>query len=137
MSRSMETTRVVVVDDDRRARSGLAALLATWPEIEVVGLAADGADAVRMCAEHEPDVVILDAIMPVLDGVEAARRIRREHPAMGIVLLTLYGSLEHDARDAGVDAFIMKSEAVDEVAAAVLRAAGRRSDAAGSARELV
>jgi len=129
--------RVVVVDDDGRARSALAAMLATWDEIEVVGRAADGEEAVRLAAELEPDAVVLDAIMPVLDGVAAARRIRRAHPSMGILLLTLYGSLERDAREAGVDTFLLKSDAVDEVAEAILRAAGRRAPASAPVRELV
>lgn len=137
MAAEGRTLRVVVVDDDRRARSALAAMLATWPELEVVALAGDGAEAVRLCDEQIPDAVVLDAIMPVLDGVAAARQIRRAHPAIGIVLLTLYGSLEHEARAAGVDVFLLKSEAVDEIAAAVLRAVGRRPRAGAKVREQV
>ncbi len=123
--------RIVVADDDWRAREALVALLQTWPGFDVVGRADDGAQAVELVAELEPDVVVLDAIMPRMDGLEAARRIRRDRPSVGLILLTLYGALETEAVEAGFDAFLLKSDAIDVIAMAVQQAAGRRpTDAA-------
>ncbi|GAA2325859.1 hypothetical protein GCM10010416_49120 [Streptomyces caniferus] len=81
-------TRVVVADDQTVVREGIVMLLGLLPGIEVVGSAADGADAVRLVAELDPDVVLMDLRMPRCDGVEATRRVRTEHPGTQVVVLT-------------------------------------------------
>lgn len=82
--------RVVVADDQASVREGLVLLLDLLPDIEVVGSAADGAQALEQVAEHRPDAILLDLRMPVLDGIEATRRLTAEHPEVAIVVLTTY-----------------------------------------------
>ncbi|MCE0766676.1 response regulator transcription factor [Pseudonocardia kujensis] len=84
------TLRVVLADDQRIVRDGLVTLLGLLPGIEVVGAAADGAAAVELVAEHAPDVLLTDLRMPGVDGVEATRRVRAEHPGTAVVVLTTY-----------------------------------------------
>jgi DNA-binding NarL/FixJ family response regulator len=85
-----EPLRVVVADDQASVREGLVLLLGMLPDIEVVGAAADGRQAVDLVAEHHPDAILLDLHMPVLDGIEATRALTAEHPEVAIVVLTTY-----------------------------------------------
>jgi DNA-binding NarL/FixJ family response regulator len=101
-------TRVLIADDRPRSRSGLRAVLALRPEIEIVGEAADGQEAVRLVAECRPDVVLMDARMPVLDGVEATCLIKERWPEIRVVVLTMYPMYREDALAAGADAFLVK-----------------------------
>ena len=103
-----QLTRVLIVDDSARARVGLRHLLMTWPEIEVVGEAANGQDAVRLVAESRPDVVLMDLEMPVLDGVAATRLIKQQWPAVIVIVLTMYPAQQAAALTAGADAFLLK-----------------------------
>lgn len=80
----------------------------TWPEIEVVGEAANGQDAVRLVAESRPDVVLMDLEMPVLDGVAATRLIKQQWPAVIVIVLTMYPAQQAAALTAGADAFLLK-----------------------------
>jgi DNA-binding NarL/FixJ family response regulator len=82
--------RIVVADDQASVREGLVALLGTVPEIEVVAAAANGEEAICVVADKSPDAVLLDLNMPVLDGVEATRRLTRQHPDVAVVVLTTY-----------------------------------------------
>jgi DNA-binding NarL/FixJ family response regulator len=82
--------RVVVADDQASVREGLVLMLDLLPDIEVVGSAADGRQAVERVAELRPDAILLDLRMPVMDGTEATRRIAAEHPEVAIVVLTTY-----------------------------------------------
>ena len=86
--------RVVVVDDQTVVREGLVTLLGTMPGIEVVGSAADGEEAVSLVADLAPEVVLMDLRMPRVDGVEATKRIRAEHPETQVVVLTTYADDE-------------------------------------------
>ena len=86
--------RVVVVDDQTVVREGLVTLLETMPGIEVVGSAADGEEAVDLVAEVSPEVVLMDLRMPRMDGVEATKRIRADHPETQVVVLTTYADDE-------------------------------------------
>lgn len=85
-----EPIRVMIADDHPVFRHGLRSLLSALPDIAVVGEAADGEDAVRLAAELDPDVVVMDLKMPGLDGVEATRRIVRRAPGAGVLVVTMF-----------------------------------------------
>jgi two-component system response regulator DesR len=111
---------VLIVDDQRPTRRALAALLALSPQtVNVVGEAGDGETALRLVAELQPDVVIMDVQMPGLDGLEATRRIKRRWPLVHVVVLTLYPGYQASAYAAGADAFLLKGGSVDALQAAV------------------
>ena len=82
--------RIVVADDQAIVREGLVVMLDLLPDIEVVGSAADGQQALALVAEHQPDAILLDLHMPVMDGIETTRRLRAEYPDVAIVVLTTY-----------------------------------------------
>ena len=111
--------RVLIVDDQRPTRQGLKALLALCPEVDVVGEAADGQECVALVAECHPDVVLMDAQMPVMDGLEATRQIKSQWPEVRVVVLTMYPGYRARARAAGADAFLLKGGSVEELQAAV------------------
>ncbi|MGW1074527.1 response regulator [Streptomyces sp. NPDC002537] len=113
--------RVVVADDQTVVREGIVMLLGLLPGIEVVGAAADGHEAVRLVAEHAPDVVLMDLRMPRCDGVEATRRIRAEHPATQVVVLTTYADDDSlfPALRAGARGYLTKDAGGEEIVRAV------------------
>src|SRR6202045_692871 len=82
--------RLVIADDQASVRQGLVLLLDAVPDIDVVGAAADGQQAIDLVAEHHPDAILLDLHMPVLDGIQATRMLTAEHPEVAIVILTTY-----------------------------------------------
>ena len=112
---------VVVVDDQAVVREGLVLLLGLLPGIEVVGSAGDGEAALHLVAEQRPDVALMDLRMPRMDGVEATRRIRAEHPGTQVVVLTTYSDDESvfAALRAGARGFLTKSADSDEIAKAI------------------
>jgi DNA-binding NarL/FixJ family response regulator len=114
-----QPTRILIVDDSARAREGLRALLATWPQITVVGEAANGQDAVRLVAECRPDVVLMDLHMPVLDGVRATQLIKHQWPAVTVIVLTMYATEQITALTAGADAFLIKGGPSERLLAAL------------------
>jgi DNA-binding NarL/FixJ family response regulator len=100
--------RVLITDDSAPARDGLRVLLANWPEVEIVGEATDGQSALRLVAEQQPDVVLMDMRMPELDGVQATRLIKQSWPAIKVIVLTIYAAGQTPALAAGADAFLLK-----------------------------
>jgi DNA-binding NarL/FixJ family response regulator len=102
--------RVLVVDDQQLVCEGFAAILAAEDDMEVVGLAGDGLEAVRLCRELAPDVVLMDVRMPTLDGVEATRRITVNGRSQRVLILTTFDLDEHvyDALRAGASGFLLK-----------------------------
>ena len=114
-----QPTRVLIADDSVRARDGLRALLTIRPELEVVGEACNGQDAVRLVAECRPDIVLMDLHMPVLDGIQATQLIKQQWPAVTVVVLTMYAVDQSAALAAGADAFLIKGNAPDRLLAAL------------------
>ena len=115
------TVRVLVADDQKIVRDGLATLLGLLDDIQVVGTAVDGADAVRQVAALDPDVVLMDLNMPNLDGVEATRRLAESGSRAGVVVLTTYADDDwvFRALQAGARGFLTKDAGADEIASAV------------------
>jgi DNA-binding NarL/FixJ family response regulator len=123
MSAASGPVRVVVVDDQEVVRAGFGALLDTQPDLTVVGTAADGAAAVSVCRQQRPDVVLMDVRMPVLDGIEATRRIVADGGPGGprIIMLTTFDLDEHvyDALGAGASGFLLKDVTAERLFDAV------------------
>lgn len=109
--------RLVIADDQRLLRQTFGQVLGSDPEIEVVGYAADGREALLRCVELAPDVVLLDVSMPELDGLAAARLIRERAPGIRVVMLTMHKD-QHRVREAvraGVDAYVLKNASPAEL----------------------
>lgn len=111
--------RVLIADDYPRSRHGLRVVLDLRPEIMVVGEAGDGREAVQLVGELGPDLVLLDARMPVMDGLEAARLIKAHWPEVRIVVLTIDAGSQAEALAAGADAFLVKGCTTEEILEAV------------------
>ena len=103
-----DSMRILIVDDQARARQSLMALIATWPQLSVVGEAASGEQAIRFVAESRPDAVLIDARMPGMDGVEATRAIKTAWPEVKVIVLSMYVEYLDSALAAGADAFVSK-----------------------------
>ena len=105
-----KAARTVIVDDQILYRDGLRGLVESWPEFEVVGDAANGEEGVALCRRTNPDLVLLDLQMPVMDGIEAARIIRRDLPQTTIVILTVTSDDENvfAALQSGARGYILK-----------------------------
>jgi DNA-binding NarL/FixJ family response regulator len=117
--------RVIVADDQTVVREGLVTLLSTMPDVEVVGSAVDGAEALALVAHAAPDVVLMDLRMPRVDGIEATRRVRSEHPSTQVVVLTTYADDESilDALHAGAIGYLTKDAGRDHIRRAIEAAA--------------
>jgi DNA-binding NarL/FixJ family response regulator len=118
--------RVVLADDHGVIRDGLGRLIAALDDIELVGTAADGLEAVERCAELAPDVVLMDLDMPRLNGAEATRRVLADHPGTAVLVLTSFSDRPRilGAIEAGACGYLLKDVAADEVADGI-RAAAR------------
>jgi len=86
----METVRIVMADDQAIIRSGLRHLLEATTDVEIIGEATNGAEVIELTATRQPDVILMDLRMPVVNGIEATRRIHRAHPHIGILILTIF-----------------------------------------------
>jgi len=117
----MAKIRVLVTDDHAIVRDGICALLALTGDIEAVGVAANGREALEMAKELAPDVVLMDIAMPIMDGVEATRRIRKEFPKVKVLALTQYDDKAHvfPVIEAGASGFISKTAVSSELAAGI------------------
>jgi DNA-binding NarL/FixJ family response regulator len=122
----MDAVRVLIADDNGLFRTALEAILDSEDGIEVVGRAKDGEEAAALAAERDPDVVLMDLSMPVLDGFEATRRIRAETPGTAVVVLT--GSADEAdvqrAAEAGAVGYVTKDRILSDLVEAIAAAAG-------------
>ena len=118
--------RVVIADDQASVREGLVLLLGGLPGIDVAGAAADGEQALALVAEHQPDAILLDLHMPVLDGIGTTRRLVAEHPGVAIVVLTTYvdDTSVLEALRAGARSYLTKDADRTHLAQALHAAAG-------------
>lgn len=116
-----EALRILIADDQPITRSGLKALLAETGGVEVVGEAKDGEECVALAQETQPDVVLMDLRMPVLNGIEATRRIHRSQPHVGILVLTVFAddTSVFPAIRAGARGYLLKDAAADELRQAI------------------
>ena len=114
-------TTVLIVDDQALVRVGLRKILEAEPQLDVVGEAADGEDAVTEARRTRPDVVLMDIRMPVLDGIEATRRIVAAQPGTRVLMLTTFGldTYVYEALRAGASGFMLKDAPPEEIAAGV------------------
>jgi DNA-binding NarL/FixJ family response regulator len=129
--------RVLLAEDHAVVRSGLLQLLGDIDEVEVVGAAIDGQEAVALADEHKPDVVLMDLEMPVMDGIEATRRIRAGDSGVNVVVLTAFSDRERilDAIDAGAVGYLLKDAEPDELIRGLQAAARGESPLAPKAAQ--
>src|SRR5258708_32179029 len=120
-----EVISVLLVDDHAMVRQGVKAFVVTQPDLSVVGEAGSGEEAIQLAAQLIPDVILMDLIMPNMDGVETTRRIKQISPRSQIVVLTSYHEDEHifPALKAGALSYILKDVSAEELASAVRKAA--------------
>jgi len=132
--------RVMLVDDHLMVRRGLATFLKVYDDLELVGEASSGQEAVQLCDQHQPDVVLMDMVMPDMDGASATRLIRQKFPSIQVLALTSFKeeSLVKGALQAGAIGYLLKDVTADELAQAIRAAhAGRTTLSPEAAQALV
>ena len=115
----MRKIRVLIVDDSTAVRDGLCSILGAGTRFRPVGLAVDGLDAMAKANDLHPDVILMDAQMPEIDGVEATRRIKERFPEIKILFLTVHSSYIDEALAAGADGYLMKDCGREELLGAI------------------
>jgi DNA-binding NarL/FixJ family response regulator len=115
------TTRLVLVDDNDLVREGLRDMLADEPDIEVVGEAADGREALVLCTHLQPDLVLMDVRMPNMDGLASTRELKRRHSKISVLMVTAHDDPDYllEALKAGAAGYVLKDATQDEIIAAV------------------
>ncbi|MEW6635235.1 MAG: response regulator transcription factor [Actinomycetota bacterium] len=113
--------RLVIVDDHELAREGLKDLLSDAPDIEVLGEASNGREAIQLCSRLKPDLVMMDVRMPEMDGLAATRELKRREPRISVLMLTMHDNPEYllEALKAGAAGYVLKDAAEEEVIGAV------------------
>jgi len=135
-----EKIQVLIVDDHAVVRSGLTAFLMAFDDLEPVGGASSGAEAIRLCEKGRPDVILMDLVMPGMDGAAATKHIRDRWPETQVIALTSFKeeNLVQDALQAGAIGYLLKNVSADELADAVRSAhAGRPTLAPEAAQALI
>jgi NarL family two-component system response regulator LiaR len=136
----VDSIRVMLVDDHAMLRKGLATFLLAFDDLELVGEAANGLEAVELCDQVQPDVILMDLVMPEMDGAAAIRAIRERHPSVRLVALTSFQEEElvQGALEAGAIGYLLKNVSAEDLVAAIRAAhAGRPTLAPEAAEALV
>ena len=120
--------RVLIVDDHAVVRAGLRFFVLAFDDLELVGEASGGAQALRLCAQGQPDVALMDLMMPRMDGICATRAIRQDYPHIQVIALTSFNDkrLVQDALEAGAIGYLLKNVTAVELADAIRAALARR-----------
>ncbi|MBP6178557.1 MAG: response regulator transcription factor [Anaerolineales bacterium] len=135
-----KSIRVMLVDDHSMVRKGLATFLKVFDDLQLVGEAESGAEAIKLCMETSPDVVLMDMVMPEMDGATATAFIRKKHPHIQILVLTSFkeGELIKKALAAGAIGYLLKDVSAEDLARAIRSAyAGRATLSPEAAQSLV
>lgn len=117
------TIRIMLVDDYMVVRSGLSTVLAVYDDLKLVGEAGDGEEAIRLCERLQPDVVLMDLVMPKMDGVTATKTIKERWPRVQVIALTSFKEKEYveGALKAGASGYLLKNVSAEELVAAIRR----------------
>jgi NarL family two-component system response regulator LiaR len=131
--------RVMIVDDQGMVRRGLATILKVKPDLELVGEASGGREAVRLCEQAQPDVILMDLVMPDMGGAEATAIIRERCPRVQVIALTSFQEKElvREALQAGAIGYLLKNVSADDLAAAIREAHAGRSTLAPEAIQVL
>jgi len=134
-----KSIRVLLVDDHSVVRSGLSAMLSAEDDLELVGGAADGAEAIRLCERARPDVILMDLLMPVMDGVAATRTIHERWPEVRIIILTSFKEREQvdGALKAGAMSYLLKTVSAAELVSAIRGAMAGQSKLSSEATQVL
>ncbi len=134
-----QTIRVMIVDDHAVVRSGLGAFLSTFDDFDLVGEAENGKDAVRLTGTLQPHVIVMDLVMPEMDGATATRLIRQQYPGVQIIALTSFREegLVQGALQAGAISYLLKNVSANELARAIRAAYSGRSTLSPEAAEVL
>jgi DNA-binding NarL/FixJ family response regulator len=118
-----ETKRLILADDHHLLRRGFRSLLSNEPGLEVVGEASNGLQAIEMCRYLKPDLILMDVRMPEMDGITATRKIKNEHPGVGVLMVTMHENPDYlfEALDAGAAGYVLKDAPADRLINAVHR----------------
>lgn len=134
-----ETIRVMIVDDHTVVRSGLSAVLMAFNDLEMVGEAGNGEEALEICGEAEPDVILMDLVMPKMDGAAATQAILGKYPRIKVIALTSFKErdLVESALKAGAMSYLLKNVSAEELVAAIREAAAGHSSLSPEAAEIL
>jgi NarL family two-component system response regulator LiaR len=135
-----QTIRVLIVDDHPMVREGLRTILQVFQDLELVGETSSGAEAIRLCAEKHPDIVLMDLSMPGMDGIRATRTIRESYPDIQVIVLTSFNQdvMIKEAIQAGAISYLLKTVSASELVSAMRNAkAGNPSFSAEVTRTLL
>ena len=112
-------TEIMIVDNNPHARHALKALLSQQADIQVTAEASNGLEAVKLIQQQPPDLIIMDVRMPIMDGLEATKLVKRDWSQIKIIILTMYPDSQTEALLAGADAFLVKGCALEEMISAI------------------
>lgn len=134
-----KSIRVMLVDDHTMVRRGLATFLKVYPDLELAGEAGSGEEAIQLCAQALPDVILMDLMMPDMDGATATRLIRQKHPQVQVIALTSFIEQEtvQNALQAGAIGYLLKDVSADELARAIRAAHSGRATLSPQATQVL